>query len=705
MAINRLAVALTKTPITYVADTAPNHIDNLEYLKAVSGSPPTVLHLGMDVPFTHSWGPIQALGGGNQSHGNDDSNRRLSADEVEARIEGLRKMVQGLHRAGVKFVLPYICSMTLAGHHKHRTGFWEFYDHWEEYERFGLGPRPRTDPIEWMQLMPSGSLHRFYKYQGAFYPPFGPKHHRYAACVNNPDFRYWLTKVAELVARSGYDGAFVDNSGSQMCYCKFCREKFREFIKARYTVEETREYFGTQDLSKMGLATSGLPGQDGGLLWVETQRFWKRSLYEHQAAIKAAGKKVRGSFLILSNGGGRRPENVKLVFPDTDYVMFELPTGDYGTNPGMAEVPIVEDISTRKYNDNVFAHKYTQCLRQKVKPMVLTGPITRAGWPKKEAWLDMNPAVAELGMAECGAFSGGGGFLIRERHWGLSAQALNTYREFFETHSQLYQGMDSWAQVGVAMFAEQNFYRKDSSLASVKRLTQELLAEHILFDYITEEAFTPTRLERYEAVILPQTKFMSKEQVETFLKFVSGGNVGIIIGDAASATKNMEPYEAAEISRVKSSKINKEIEAAVQKQGSGHLIYAWRLPVEGKVKTWLAAAGKDLSIITKPAQGPIKAVKINAFISPYEPRILLHMLNYNVPLGVEAKGVQAVRDISFKIPLPQGWIVKTVKVYGPHQKNSEELRFETALTNQEVFLKFALGELKIYRVIEIVGKK
>ncbi len=50
--------------------------------------------------------------------------------------------MDNLHAAGVHHVMPYICSVTIGGHHVRRTGFWEFYDHWDEYLEFGLPPRP-----------------------------------------------------------------------------------------------------------------------------------------------------------------------------------------------------------------------------------------------------------------------------------------------------------------------------------------------------------------------------------------------------------------------------------------------------------------------------------------------------------------------------------------------------------------------------------
>ncbi|MFQ5809894.1 MAG: hypothetical protein ACE5JM_09775, partial [Armatimonadota bacterium] len=487
----------TRAPVTYVLDYGSKHLGHPEWLEATATAPPMLLHLGKDVPITHNWGPIQALGGENQAWGKGDSIRRLTPEELRERIDGLKGMVAALHEAGVELVMPYICSMTIAGHHETRAGLWEFWDHWGDYGGLGLGPRPPDDPINWMQRDADGNLVRFYRYDTPFYPPYEPNH-RYAACVNNPNWRIYLQKVAELVARCGYDGSFVDNSGSQRCHCTYCQAKFDDFIAARYSPAERERYFGSRDVADISLARS----QEDGLLWVETQRFWIKSLYDHQQDVREGAERVRKPFLIFPNGGHGRPQHVKLIYRDSDYIMFERSIGDYGTHPGLAKVNLVEDIFMRHYNDNIFQHKYTQCLGARVRPLILT----RGGWPRTRPEWEMNANIARLGMAEAAAFSGGGGFLLRPQY-DRFGDALNEYRGFFEAHGDLYEGMDSFTQGGVVMFAEQELYGNRAHFRSVKQITQQLLAEHMLFDHVTEEQFTREHLARYEVVVLPYVQF------------------------------------------------------------------------------------------------------------------------------------------------------------------------------------------------------
>ena len=650
----------TSLPFTYVLDYGSRHLGYEEYIKSVAGAPPTLLHLGKDVPMTHNWGPIAALGGENQAYGRGAYIRRLSPEEVRARIEGLRAMVNSLHRVGVRWVTPYICSMTLAGHHERRTGFWEFYDHWNEYRSLGLGPRPPKDPIEWMQRQPDGSLLRFYRYSGDFYPPYKPNH-RYAACVNNPGWRAWHDEVVKFVAKCGYDGAFVDNSGSQRCYCQYCQSKFREFIGRRYSPQERKKYFGTAKLEEIRI-----PEKSKGLLYVEARRFWLESLHRHQMAIRAAGERELGRhFIVFPNGG--RSYAIKNAFRDSDLVMFELSVGDYGTHPGMAKVHIVEDIFLRRYNDHVFEYKYVQCLRQRVRPVVLTRP----GWPHSAKWLRMNVNVAALGMAECAAFSGGGGFLLRPR-WEKYRQPLNTYRKFFESHSDLYAGMDSYAQVGVVAFADQALYGNKAHEKVVREICRDLSEAHVLFDFVVEPQFTPSHMKRYKTVIVPNVKYMSRAQTEALRAYVRGGGIAILVGNTAMADDRMVPFRVSPVA-----------ELGVLKEA----------PSASQLVSRLSGAS---GVLAGQAGWAFRHVKVNAFSNADQ--IVIHVVNYNVPLGENAKPPVVVKGLILSIRIPDGRMVAQVNAYDPEQQGSASV----AYTGSGNRVRIELPPLQIYKVVQIV---
>ena len=263
----------TSLPFTYVLDYGSKHLGNPAYVPTVATAPPTLLHLGKDVPFNHGWGPVKALGGENQAHGRGDAITRISPDQVRQRIDGLRKMVAALHASGVRWVTPYICGMTVNGDPERRTGFWNFYDHWDAYRPLGLAARPPADPVKWLQRHPDGTRRNYYGYDftKGFYPPF-KVNHRCAACWRSPGWRTWLCEVVRFAAKCGHDGVFVDNGCSQRCTCTRCLAAFRAFVRRRHTPAEARRLFGNTPIDKLTFPTDR--AQHGTPLYAEMNRFW-----------------------------------------------------------------------------------------------------------------------------------------------------------------------------------------------------------------------------------------------------------------------------------------------------------------------------------------------------------------------------------------------------------------------------------------------
>jgi len=680
----------TEPPITYVLDYGRDHLGHPEYIEAVAGSPPTLLHLGKDVVMTHNWGPVQGLGGENQAGGKGDAIRRLSPEETQERLEGLTDMAAALHEAGCKYVTPYICSMTLGGSHRTRAGFWEFYDHWNEYLRFGLPPRPKLDPVDWMQRNPDGTMKSTYGCKpdtSEFYPPYEPNL-RYAACVNNPGWRTWIDAVARLVATVGYDGAFIDNSGTQQCYCEFCQEKFQRFLRNKYTPTEMKELFGVDEGQPVPLAER--PGADGELTlaWVESQRFWVESLHQHQLAIRKAGEEVGGHFILFPNGGHHRPNHVKLAFCDSDYIMYELSVGDYGTHPGLVRSRIVDDIYMQVHNDHCWQFKYTQAVRRRVKALVLT----RAGYPKTRASLELNVNTAALGMAEAATFGSGAGFLLRPR-WDEYRDVLNQYRRFFEEHADLYTGLVPYAQVAVAAFSEQNFYGNDKQIAQARKVTAELLGSHILFDYVTEDYFTAENLANYRAVIFPQVVYANPDQIAALTEYVQGGGVALVLGVTPTADMCLRPYDPPPLAEKLGLPQEGPAGEKTLSDGKGTWLYADQMPGNGLRKALHTALGEDVAVMA----GGSEAVRFNAFVHLDEGFLMLHVLNYDVPLGVDEEPVADKSNLTLSIPLPEGAKATSAQAYDPDQAQPETLAVRTADGRAEL----TLPDLRIYKAVKI----
>ncbi len=662
----------TSPPVTYVLDYGRAHIGNPDYIASVAKSPPTILHLGKDVVMSHNWGPIEGVGGENQAGGRGDAIRRLTPEETRERYRALEEMVDNLHAAGVQYVMPYICSVTIGGSHIKRTGFWEFYDHWDEYREFGLPARPELDPADWMQRLPDGTMKSTYGCKpdvDEFYPPYEPNL-RYAACVNNPGWRTWIDAVVRLVAAVGYDGAFIDNGSTQQCYCEFCQAKYQDFLRAKYTDAEIRELFGAAPGEIIPLTVRPAADEPITLGWVESLRFWRESVYEHQQAMKRAGEEVSDHFVLFPNGGHNRPETVKQSFRDTEYVMYELSIGDYGTNSGLVHSLIVDDIFMNVRNNNIWEYKYTQATREGVSALILT----RGGYPSERPGWALNPDAAALGNAEAAAFGSGAGFLLRPR-WDMYGDVLNTYRAFFEDNAEVYSGLVPYGQVGVAAFGEQTFYGNRKHIATVEQLVEELTAGHVLFDLLTEEAFTPENLARFDTVVFANVQFATPEQIAALRSYVEAGGRAVVFGATPAADMQLRPLEAPDFG-----------------EGCTSLD---RMPLDDLIPL-LQGDGRELSVA--PDSGP--GVRLNAFIDPDGSRMTLHVLDYDTPLGSEPEKLVDKENVSLSVPLPEGTQVASVIALSPAAEAGAEAR-EVPWQVGGGRLQITLPTLHIYSVLRI----
>ena len=670
----------TTLPFTYVLDYGSKHLGNADYVPMVGTAPPVLLHLGKDVPLNHGWGPVKALGGENQAYGTGTHIERISPAQVRERISGLRKMVDALHKNGVRWVTPYICGMTVNGDHERRTGFWDFYDHWDDYRPLGLGPRPKDDPFNWLQRHPDGTVRQYYRYDypDEHYPPF-KENHRYAACWHSEGWRTWLCEVVRFAAKCGQDGVFVDNACSQRCQCDRCLAAFRRYLKMRFTAERARRLFDSVSLDAIAF-----PEKKNTPLYAEMNRFWCETVRDELATLKAAGSKELGrEFVVFPNGG--RPTFIQRGLMDADFVMFEKSHGDYGTHPGTVLSPVFEGVTLRAYNDNIFEHKFVQCLRRRVKPIILS----RAGWPRRPPSQMLNANAARLGMAECGAFSGGGGFLLRP-NFGVYHDAMNEYRRFFETHPQLYAGLDSYARVAVLACPEQQWLGNAAHMGTVRSLTDCLTEAHVLFDYVSEARLEKSALERYAIVLAPEFRVVSDSQFSAVADYVNSGGHLVVIGDFAVRDDSLAERQPGSNERAPLLTVPAGI---TERCGRGSVSRCMR------VEEALAAFGDGFSVLACPNKDLAPRVKINAFHTPGESagRIVVHVVNYNVPLGVDAPEPTPVDGIELDMPLPKGTRTRSIAIYAPEEAAPASLPVNG--TNGRTHIR--IPELQIYRVIEM----
>ena len=92
-------------------------------------------------------------------------------------------------------------------------------------------------------------------------------------------------------------------------------------------------------------------------------------------------------------------------------------------------------------------------------------------------------------------------------------------------------------------------------------------------------------------------------------------------------------------------------------------------------------------------------MKVNAFqsIGDAPPRIVLHLVNYNVPLGVDAPPPAAIDGMELLVPLPRGMRAASARAFAPDRDGATALSIE----NVETRARIAVPALQIYQVVEL----
>ncbi len=812
--------------ISYLADP-----DRESFLTELETSPPDLFHLGYQIPFKGALGPTY----GHELFSDDI----LPPDQIPREIDRIENIIKKMHSAGVAKLIPYVYTMAFFGRPDKRTGFFHFYDRWDDYRIFGLGPKPIADPSLWSQQVgphqlgggPDGILH-------------------YDPCINHPAWAEYLDLVVRQITSLDYDGMFFDVN-TLYCYCPHCQEKFDIYLLQKYGREGLREAFGTNDHRLLNLSTIyrdfertilsafkpflakswnqeklsailgvedtsevkldedwrllrcymqnsraeyppkpglsdyllkkfGASQTDKGapetrkefvqtvlrfyferflesdelanilmakfgsadlkkrccagprelLLWVETQRFWCKSMAEQFERLKKVGRMTfaeRGAgkdYYTVANLGSmatvdglnkRRVDAIDLVHwaPTADMQMFE-------------EMPQVGSLESGVIISNIFAFRWAM------------GAGTRAGTLLYKVNDDR---AADLAEAEVAA--GGGGAFIQP---GLGApESRKRWKRFFSDHADLWDDGSSWARVGLLFWSDQVFYEYPEHDAMTRRLVHVFSENQVPFDIITEE--NREDLAKYDMIVAPKLRYLDDSQISRLFDYANQGGSLVLIEPFATEDKLARPRPNGPMNKIAFP--SDGFQAAHYGKGQvlrlrdedvpARLSDQWCLMEERagsfpRAKDYLERArksdlqqgidlgGKFIGRLEASLKLPLRwcppetnpGVYVHAYRLPAKQgrpdRIVAHLVNYRVPILLDkgaAEGEDAIwvtktkseqptviRKLRIEIPLLSGMKVKQVQALSPTEKPSS-----VKWTNQANFASLIADGLEIYQAL------
>lgn len=688
----------TAAPETYCIDYAMNHLQNAEYAAQITAAPPTILHVGVDTVINNQFGPTTYGGEGDGPRRDLWASRRLSPQELEVRARDIRAFVNAMHAAGVKTVMSYQSGSFFFGDRQKRTHIFDFYDHWDEYAEFGVGPRPETDPADWLGVKPRAQ-------RGA------PGVFVCDPCINSPGWQALSRLNAAWAARVGYDAIFSDVNAHH-CWGSYCQAAFRRYLSAKYSPADLERLFGFKSPQDVRMAREG-----EGLLWVETQRHWGHSFAEFFAQLTAAGQAHQRGFFVLPNSGaytgidetykrrdaGHYIQHWARVCPIFMYEKMEQP-GRVG------RTTVIDDFIQYKF---AFANR------------------TRAG-----VLLYNSQEAHSIALSNAEAAAMGGGSFIQGAY--AHPEVRTRYRDFFESNRDLLAGYSAHSQVGMVFFYDEVFWEDTTHLEQVFVVKDYLCNNHVLWDFIVEKTFTAAHLAKYAAIVVPGLKHIGDEHMSLLHKYAKAGGGVVLIGGAGHFTEEGTQRKQLPFAVALKGAAQQGIHSG--KVGRGWVIHAAKIEnlirrpafevfqltedeandtatiikmaAEAEAKRRPRGSDRLLALCEKMSKRKLSVatgeVPFTLRVAAYKRRdaegrrLTVHLLNYDVPIHAHQQSGPPVPviDVALSVPLPAGWKPTQVRLRGPQAVSGAALPFTIAQGR----LVVTVPRVEIYELLEVAAE-
>ena len=626
------------------------------FVEEVRKAPPDILIVGKEAPFTHSMGPIASYGGENQTFPTlqgKDARYLLTPEQLRLKIAAIQRFVDEAHKAGVKRIAPYVSLITMFGDAEKRNGFWEFYDHWDEYAKeFALGPLPASDPIEWCQRDAEGKVYFKWGPHEPHYEPFT----RYTVCANNPDWQQWARCFTRWIAKCGYDGLWIDNAVEQRCYCRHCQALAKEL--------------GSPLMPPTGVLTD----QEKMMRNRAAQAAWLQGHLRLWDELRREGDRIRPGFQIYVNYI-ELPDNPD-VTDHADLCMIEhcwlgvarllwpggLWTASY---PAMPDINVLNN-RTRpcpeaRIFDNVWAHQFSFAMRGARGVHWMYGGPAKGGAPAFEH----NADSALLALAEAAAFGGGNAVSVAtsdpysklDANTGATAARMNFFKGFLPRHRELYAGLRPAGDAAILVFPNQRV----EWLIGAQRIHEALQWRGLLCAVLDGDRVDQEILRGFRRVIVPGQPalpdWMAKMDLVRDTDPITASDCRAVT-DAYQHKKPIPPLRDTTTARLCREKLAPEV----------------------------AVFGPDVK-------------NVQAALWAGNGVLVLHVLNYSVPIGRGNEGkVEPDRELQIRLRLPAPVRrITAVRAWSPDRESAVDLKF----TQEGDRLSLPLPQLRVYEVCEI----
>jgi hypothetical protein len=411
--------------------------------------------------------------------------------------------IDQVHAAGMACIL-YIAPCSIFGDKEKRTQLFEFYDkYWQQYEDY-FGKKP-GDLMEMVQRDAQGMPRQFaYKGQKGYH-----------LCVNSLGVRQMTKGLIRMIIETGGDGSFYDGPhvAEGRCYCRWCQDAFRLWLKKTYTAADLYQRFQVKDID-----TAALPQSLNDKLWVPFKRFNAWSLTEFLRYTKNYARSLNPNYIMTNNycmweGEPFRPirdtaEDAEMMSQIVDVLFAE---SKYGAGPYWDGGKI----------SNSSDYRHLLAAAQGIPIALLkTAP---AGNTR-----DANANLTRLAIAE--GVANGAAWQIHKLK-PAAAQVAQQYGTFLASRQDVLTTCRPWSTMAVWTSATQAYFDASTFPTAVSRY---LADNHLPHKFLIDSEVTRGKFEGYEVIIVPEVRVISGKQLAALEAFAKKGGGLVLMGQCGT---------------------------------------------------------------------------------------------------------------------------------------------------------------------------
>ena len=544
---------------------------------------------------------------------------------------------------------------------------------------------------------------------------FGNAHWRWQPCPNEPEFIAYIKKVikkALIEARA--DGIHLDNFflPRNACYCDRCKDKFREYLKGKYSEKKAEKVLGTRDFDFVEPPPSITT-------WDALCREW---ICFKCTVMEKTVKDMRD--FIKST----KPDAIFAGHPSYGWNMagnyfLEKSIGPELTDKYL-DMVIAENLNFPRISKNGQLVSMIREYKMGLTNNCVTIPFAFIP-PEEEPEYRSGGGITavprskqvKLGIAESAAFGGhaSGGMWVTAPYKNKYAfedsrigKNLKSYYDFLIKYENYYRNIRSAAKVAVLRSTNSLAYTFDQTGPCLLGIEQVLIQGHIPFQIIFDHHLR--ELPKYSLLILPNVTCMSDEQVRIVKEYVRDGGKLVAIGNTSLYDQNYryrEEYGLGEVLRVS---FFDDVRPSFVKNiyGKGESLYLSETDFPSpKEQLW---KGEPRSFVPQlPANwrrmieeirmlnwdfsldiSADKNVTLDFFKQENTGKFLLHLVNYD--LDEIVKNI----DVRMNLNLLEKSRIGEVLCVSPDE-NKEIINFEA----KDNYLEFRIPRLDVYNLIVI----